>query len=84
MVIAVLHTAGNHLQRSLMGHLKNIEAKVWQNGHETWRMNSHFDAPASFFSGGIVLKVSEPFSQKNTQSSAKHTRAEQVALICQF
>ncbi len=31
------------------GHVKDNEAKVWQNGHETWKMNPHlalFDAPA--------------------------------------
>ena len=32
-----------------MGHVKSNEAKVWQNGQETWKMNPHFDAPASFF-----------------------------------
>ncbi len=25
------------------GHAENNEAKVWQNGHETWKMNTHFD-----------------------------------------
>ncbi len=30
----------------LKGHVKNIEAKVWQNGHETLKMNSYFHAPA--------------------------------------
>ncbi len=29
------------------GHAENNEAKVWQNGHETWKVNTHFDAPAS-------------------------------------
>ncbi len=32
-----------------MGQVKNNEAKVWQYGHETWKMNFPFDTPASFF-----------------------------------
>ncbi len=34
---------------SYKGQVKNNEAKVWQYGHETWKMNFPFDAPASFF-----------------------------------
>ncbi len=59
-----------------MGHVKNNEAKVWQNGHETWKMNPHFHAAASFFPSHTP--------RKNTQSSTKHTRTEQIALICRI
>ena len=31
------------------GQVKNNEAKVWQYGHETWKINFPFDALASFF-----------------------------------
>ncbi len=27
--------------------VKNNEAKVWQYGHETWKINFPFDAPSS-------------------------------------
>ncbi len=30
-----------------MGHAENNEAQVWQNGHETWKMNTHFDTQCS-------------------------------------
>ena len=55
-VASPVNTTRNNMQgqpgpeiTSFMGHVKNNEAKVWQNGHETWKMNTHFDAPASFF-----------------------------------
>ena len=37
------------------GHVKNNEAKMWQNGHEMWKMNPH----------------SEPHSQKKYQIQCK-------------
>ncbi len=51
------------------GHVKNNEAKVWQNGHETWKMNPHFDAPASFFLMGPTMAhtkwyISKCYTQK--------------------
>ncbi len=36
------------------GHAENNE--VWQNGRETWKMNTHFDAPASYiYSRNVVV-----------------------------
>ena len=42
-----------HAKIGLKGHAEN--AKVWQNGHETWKMNTYFDAPASFFLMGATI-----------------------------
>ncbi len=55
-----------------MGQVKNNEAKVWQYGHETWKMNFPFDTPASFFPMAATMAYIEVIIEQYTSMFYMH------------